>query len=56
MIYEVHQVLPKQILVDKTEINDAKSIVEKFNEFYVNVGPNLAKKSGKVTLILNLIY
>ena len=39
-----NQVLPKQILVDKIEINDAKSIAEKFNEFYVNVGPNLAKK------------
>ena len=40
----INQVLPKQILVDKIEINDAKSIAEKFNEFYVNVGPNLAKK------------
>ena len=40
----INQILPKQILVDKIEINDAKSIAEKFNEFYVNVGPNLAKK------------
>ena len=40
----INQVLPKQILVGKIEINDAKSIAEKFNEFYVNVGPNLAKK------------
>ena len=39
-----NQVLPKQILVDEIVINDAKSIAEKFNEFYVNVGPNLAKK------------
>ena len=38
------QILPKQILVDKIEVNDARSIAEKFNEFYVNVGPNLAKK------------
>ena len=37
----MNQVLPKQILVDKFEINDTKSIAEKF---YVNVGPNLAKK------------
>ena len=37
-------ILPKQILVDKIEVNDARSIAEKFNEFYVNVGPNLAKK------------
>ena len=40
----INQVLPKQILVEKIEINDAKSIVEKFNEFYVNVGTNLAQK------------
>ena len=40
----INQVLPKQILVDKIEINDAKCIAEKINEFYVNVGPNLAKK------------
>ena len=38
------QILPKQILVDKIEVNDTRSIAEKFNEFYVNVGPNLAKK------------
>ena len=37
------QILPKQILVDKIEVNDARSIAEKFNEFFVNVGPNLAK-------------
>ena len=35
---------PKQVLVDKIEVNDGRSIAEKFNEFYVNVGPNLAKK------------
>ena len=39
-----NQILPKQILVDKIEVNDARSTAEKFNEFYVNVGPNLAKK------------
>ena len=50
------QILPKQILVNKIEVNDARSIGEKFNEFYVNVGPNLAKKSRKVTLILNLMF
>ena len=38
------QILPKQILVDKIEVNCARSIAEKFNKFYVNVGPNLAKK------------
>ena len=39
------QILPKQILVDKIEVNDTTSIAEKFNEFYVNVGPNLAQKN-----------
>ena len=38
------QILPKQILVDKIEVNDARSIAETFNELYVNVGPKLAKK------------
>ena len=38
------KMLPKQILVDKIEVDEARSIAEKFNEFYVNVGPNLAKK------------
>ena len=38
------QILPKQILVDKIEVNDARSIAQTFNEFHVNVGPNLAEK------------
>ena len=36
--------LPKHLIVDKIEISDAKSIAEKFNEFFVNIGPNLANK------------
>ena len=34
----------KQIIVDQIEINDAQSIADKFNEYYVNVGPSLASK------------
>ena len=39
-----NETLPKHLIVDKIEINDAKSIAEKFNEFFVNIGPNLANK------------
>ena len=46
----INQVLPKQIVVDKIEINDAKSIAETFNKFHVNVGPNLAKKTPQSDL------
>ena len=30
----------------KIEIQDAKSIAGKFNEFFINIGPNLAKNSA----------
>ena len=36
--------LPKKIALENKEISDQKTIAEKFNEFYVNVGPNLASK------------
>ena len=36
--------LPKRLIVDKIEIHDAKSITKKFNEFFVNIEPNLANK------------
>ena len=39
-----NETLPKHVIVDKIEIHDAKSIAEKFNEFFVNIGPNLAYK------------
>ena len=32
------------IALENTEITDQKTIAEKFNEFYVKVGPNLASK------------
>ena len=36
--------LPKKIALENKEITDQKTIAEKFNEFFVNVGPNLASK------------
>ena len=36
--------LPNHLIVDKIEINDAKSTAKKFNKFFVNMGPNLANK------------
>ena len=40
----INDTFPKQIIVDQIEINDAQSIADKFNEYYVNVGPSLASK------------
>ena len=36
--------LPKHLIVDKIEIHDSKSIAEKFNEFFLNIGSHLANK------------
>ena len=36
--------LPKKIALENKEITDQKTITKKFNEFYVNVGLNLASK------------
>ena len=46
-----NETLPKHLIVDKIEIHDAKSIAEKFNEFFVNIGPNLAYKIPQCDLI-----
>ena len=40
----INDTFPKQIIVEQIEINDAQSIADKFNEYYVNVGPSLASK------------
>ena len=40
----INDTFPKQVIVDQIEINDAQSIADKFNEYYVNVGPSLASK------------
>ena len=39
-----NETLPKHLIVDKVKMHDAKSITEKFNEFLVNIGSNLANK------------
>ena len=36
--------LPKKIALENKEITDQKTIAEEFNEFYVNIGPNLTSK------------
>ena len=45
-----NETLPKHLIVDKIEIHDAKSIAEKFNKFFVNIGPNLANKIPQCNL------
>ncbi|XP_065682311.1 uncharacterized protein LOC136095526 [Hydra vulgaris] len=37
-----NKALPSVITVDGTQISDVKSVATKFNEFFVNIGPNLA--------------
>ena len=39
--------------MENIEITDQKTTAEKFNEFYVNAGPNLASKYPKTTMITN---
>ena len=39
-----NKTLPEHLIVYEIEISDAKSIAEKFNEFFVNIGPDLANK------------
>ena len=39
-----NETLPKRLIVDKVEMNDAESIAEKFNKIFLNIRPNLAKK------------
>ena len=39
-----HQNLPNNLRLNKTSITDIKIIVDKFNEFFINIGSNLAAK------------
>ena len=39
-----NKTLPKHLIVYKIEIGNAKSIAKKFNEYFVNIGPDLANK------------
>ena len=34
--------LPRRLIVNETEISDQKDIAKHFNEYFINVGPNLA--------------
>ena len=45
-----NETLFKHLIVDRTEIHDAKSIPEKFNECFLNLGPNLANKISQCDL------
>ena len=45
--------LPKKIALENKEITDQKTVAEKFNEFYVNVGHNLASKISQNNMITN---
>ena len=44
------ETLPKHLIVDKVEINDVKSIAESCNDFFVDIGPNLANKISQCDL------
>ena len=46
--------LHKHLMVDKIEIHDAKSIAEKFNELFVDIGTNLANKIPQCDLTFKL--
>lgn len=35
---------PSRITIDKEEIFDQKTIAQKFNEFFISIGPRLSKK------------
>lgn len=39
-----NETLPKYLIVHKIEIDDAKSMVVKFNELFVSSGANIANK------------
>ena len=36
--------LPRRIIINNQDIYNKKTIAESFNEFFINVGPNLASK------------
>ena len=39
--------LPIKLVIEKKEVTEIKDIAEEFNNFFTNVGPNLAKKVPK---------
>jgi hypothetical protein len=54
---EKNRSLPKEFTANNSEgkISDPQTISNKFNEYFVNVGPDIAKNSKKVPeLIINI--
>ena len=47
---------PKLLNIDKKEITDKKTITEKFNSYFINVGSKLATKIHQAIQILNHIF
>jgi transcription termination factor NusB len=47
--HEKNRSLPKEFTANNSEgkISDPQTIANKFNEYFVNVGPNIAKKLQK---------
>ena len=43
-IYVSLKVLPIKHVIEKKEVTEIKDIAEEFDNFFTNVGPNLAKK------------
>ena len=41
---KIQPLLPSQIIVNNIEINENKRIANKFNNFFINSGPELAKE------------
>ena len=37
--------LPREIKVDKTIVQNSKNVVQEFNKYFTSVGPNLAQKN-----------
>ena len=47
------QNFPKKICIGNKEIADLKTIAEKFNKFFTEISPNLAKDIDFVNLIVS---
>ena len=46
----------KHLIVDRIKKNDAKSIAERFDAIFVDIGPNIPKKVSNVILLLNHVF
>ena len=43
-IKHINNNLPRRLIINNKEINDKQTIAESFNNFFIDVGPNLASK------------